>query len=49
MEIPNKTWILAIAKAEVAIRRVNGGRTLRNAALRVDAKRSAVHAYVVMA
>lgn len=49
MEIPRRTWILAIAKADVAIRLVSGGRTARSAGLRAAAHNAAVAKYVVIA
>lgn len=40
--MPSRTWTLAIANAEVAIRFVKGGRMARNAGLNVAAYMSPV-------
>ena len=42
VEIPRRTWTLAIANAAVAIRFANGGRTTFSAGLNVDAYSAAV-------
>lgn len=49
VDIPNSTWMLAIANADVTIRRVIGGSIARSAGLRAEANRRAVHVYVVIA
>ena len=49
VEMPSRTWRLAIANADVAMRFARGGRTARSAGLNVDAYSAAVAQYVVIA
>ena len=49
VEMPRRTWIFAIANADVAILWVNGGSAARKTGLKVEAYRAAVAKYVVTA